>query len=1247
MLNHVRLLVSFSLLLFGLLALPINILPTEKFDVLAQGDPYQQGALVKGHVTLDSGNGPEAVPRATVKIYTSETTSNEEPLWETMTQTDEQGFYELVIPDNVVLPADFYIKAYAPESMPDVDPSEKMKVNIGVEGLILDLELDADDTDPLVCHYPEDEGKEGCQPGDRSIEGTAFDMEQNPVKGLEIKAKPVQETRQMVDWVGMTLTDESGKYKLPLPDFDPPIDNFMVEAYWPDAGRAFEQMITFAPNQNEISLNISVDDNGGGDICDPEHPEYDPEDPRCMGDGITITGKILFPDDSPVSDVEVQLFIPSEEEPEESLVSALDDHREPDQIWWARTNRNGEFMFEAPDKDNYVLEFFLPPSLRDWTPPAPVELMGKAGFVGEFYLAEANFSKTIQGEVLYEMDDTVNRVPDVEVYAFNDESGQRHEAKSNDEGKFKFRVAPGEWQIGVDVKPSEGWHFEPQNEARVEFEDNDELVTETVEVWVQKVADDGFFEVSGTIVTGDGGSLPEDISVELCSEEDGCFEGEVAQDGTFSIVVPPDAYELSVDVPRESGYLPTQFRIFVDKDKNVEIELNSGSNRSATLKGQVIISDTQTGLEDAMVEAWSVDYPDWSETETDDDGRFELSVLPGEWGAKVSLPDELADKYQVLPPEDLHGKIRDNQSLDINFYVQEIDGVISGTVTLSDGTLLPNDVTAYVYALSCKQRRDNGPNAQQTDEDKSIEACRWVNDSPVYNGWFELNLVDGNYRLGVIVEDESYQPGKEVETTVPSNGPVQLMVNQSNTKITGQFYLVDDMSRQREPVYVSASVFARDDSGNWAEDDIHTTDELTKTTYTLHVTENTTWTLGYEVDPASGYVPAYDMFNEADVAVGTENVTINLPIRRLGMGDDGITGKVVDTTGAPVPYVEVVAEGEEKDFFTETDQNGEFSLSVLVFDEEEKNEYDLKVYLNPDLRDAGYLPPKPYHWAGPQDNPVELKLRKGMSGGSGGLAISGALSGDGVADDVTIEIFAHSIDGVRRYVTGTTASGYNLPVYSNTTWFLWASYEDSDNGTFYFSEEISVTVESENVTGQDLALAQANWDFPDTECQDFETDRATRFELPGRGDILAPLIEISAGAIPVTGTATICAQPLGSVPGGQDVVGLAYEMSIRDSSGNLVEDNFNQSLRVMFYFTQDLLNNLPGQPTANDLQVQFYSESKEEWVELEDVYVDASDGFVTGKISHFSRMGARSVLADSETDTTDTTISVYLPSIMK
>jgi hypothetical protein len=237
---------------------------------------------------------------------------------------------------------------------------------------------------------------------------------------------------------------------------------------------------------------------------------------------------------------------------------------------------------------------------------------------------------------------------------------------------------------------------------------------------------------------------------------------------------------------------------------------------------------------------------------------------------------------------------------------------------------------------------------------------------------------------------------------------------------------------------------------------------------------------------------------------------------------------------------------------------------------------------------------------------------------------------------VPILVFGWSEDGDFAEVTSTINSRYCIGVFSNTVWHLWAAYEDLGDNAYYFSQEKRVSVGAAIGTDVDLVLTRSPYELPDPECWTFDPSRFKRISLPPWADLPEPLMEIQAGTMPVTDTVQICATPVIAMPGGQYLLGFAYEIEARDSAGNLIEEDFGKEIRLIFYLDEAIV----GEADPEELMLGFYSTARQDWVSLDSIFYEWDDPywFFTGKIDHFSRMGVRSGAAANE---------IYLPLVLR
>lgn len=782
------------------------------------------------------------------------------------------------------------------------------------------------------------------------------------------------------------------------------------------------------------------------------------------------------------------------------------------------------------------------------------------------------------------------------------------------------------------LHPDANWFFDPDDEEWVEFSPPaDEEETEEVNFAVTRFNEDDFFQVTGSVEDPEGNPPPEDTSwINLCNDMH-CFDAPVVS-GTFTIWVLPGPYEVWVDVEPRTGLHPpldNGFGIFVDEAYDLGVlHLRARGDRSARVSGRVFLAATGEGVPDIELEAWS-EEGDWNETETISNGQYALNIFPGHWHVSPVLTEEQEEEYIVLPPH-RQGNIGAHQTIsNTNFSLQRRDATISGQLVDQDGNTI-SDAEAVVFAELCRPERPD---------------CNIISEDDVQGGSFELHVLGGyTYTLGVWSQSEGYIPGppvpvEDVEVGETRTG-VEVLLLEAGTRIHGRLLNADDDT----PVdNIEAFVHGSNDE-NWVED--HLWPEKDPYEYNLFVltpdTDSTDWTLGLWIEPGSGYIPLSPTLDVV-VEAGVTDVVQDFYVQEINSVISGTVNLPTRASGSdPGAYITVFAEGvgpsEGLYFEAETNDAGHFRMHVLP------GEYMVSAYLSPELS-ADFFPPMPSLWKTLRDNPVQLQFRRKPTMGDGAVEISGGLSisnSRSLGRDMSIPVFGESDDGISLRTSGTLANGYNMLVFSDTTWHVWAAYEDPDNGVYYESQVEEVEVGSSDMSGVELVLEQ--YELPETECWFFDPTQFKRFSLPAQGNLPSPSVEIPAGTMPVSDTVQICATPQVALPDGQDLVGFAYELEAWDSSGNLITENFNQSVRLIFYFDLDAI---PAGTDAEELEVLYYSTVYQDWFTLENPFLDPVDGFATGKINHFTSFGLKSLRgATAPTEPPEeSNNTIYLPII--
>jgi hypothetical protein len=781
------------------------------------------------------------------------------------------------------------------------------------------------------------------------------------------------------------------------------------------------------------------------------------------------------------------------------------------------------------------------------------------------------------------------------------------------DGRFTFRLEPGDYALKVILPPELQAEWAPPPSWHFTVGPPPDQVSSTL--YLQPSA--GGFQITGQVHTPPSGDPPPPDStlVELCNNEGLCFGDEVTAGGRFTVTALPGIYHVWVYVDPATDLFPplgNGFLLGVDGDIELDsIWLRALSDRTAHVTGRVIVVSPTLGISRPIagieIEAWT-DEGDWNATETNILGRYTLDLFPGSWHGGPLLTPQQEQRYSILSPRYREGFLEDGETAaNVDFRLQRRDATIQGQVVEVGQTTPITTIQAIVFAERCVD-----------------DVCRISAKSEVQAGTFELPVVGGyTYTLGIWFPAGGYMPGPPVSVHVARDQVktgVQVGVLSAGTRIWG--YLVDGATLER--VEIDAAVFGNSPDGYWVEDFLERGDDPYQ--YNLYVPtpvdEPVTWTLKLGVHPNTGYVPdSTHPKYKVVVEPGETSVGQILYVQQLHTVITGTVGVKAGGVFTPARHIWVFAEGstpatEGLYFEARTDANGVYTMPVLP------GAYLVGAYLPPNL-EGKFFPPSKKPWTSTSNNPIDLVFRPKPTGvdeikicGSLSVSPTGSLS-----TTTSILIFGWSEDGSVAQVTGTIGDGYCMAVISNTRWYVWAAYEDPADNAFYHSREQAVNVGVANVTNADLMLEKAEFELPDPHCETLDTSRFNRVSLPARQNLPEPLMEIQADTFPVTGTVEVCARPVIAVPNGQYLVGFAYELEARDSQGNLITEDFEKKVRLIFYFTLDTL--LPD-TDPEDLQVAFYSTARGDWVALEDLFIDPEDLFATGKTAHFSRFGIMS-----------------------
>nr|QGF22327.1 hypothetical protein [uncultured bacterium] len=339
-----------------------------------------------------------------------------------------------------------------------------------------------------------------------------------------------------------------------------------------------------------------------------------------------------------------------------------------------------------------------------------------------------------------------------------------------------------------------------------------------------------------------------------------------------------------------------------------------------------------------------------------------------------------------------------------------------------------------------------------------------------------------------------------------------------------------------------------------------------------------------------------------------------------------ISGRAVapDLT-TPVPDVLVVARGNSPfggDLNVETYTNalGEFELVVRA------GTYEVTAALPPsELIARGWL--NPSHLtditvsAGSPSAGWDLPFRT-LDG-----QIIGTVSFDpGISFDPTwmpthpAYVWGRSADSDRaeieaQVVTGTRTFTYAMPVLSGAMWHVGAVYEDRDNGLFYESSEVAVSVPSSTLVIQDLEL-KGPYPLPQPFIISFDGTQMQTIVLPD-----GVQLDIPGGALLTTGatstavTLFVLASDEKKPQPGEELVGPGYEIWAVDGDGMEIVQ-FNHNVTMTFSYPDDGTLELQDISEYQLIPV-YYSTLEGHWIFPDSYEVDTANNEIAMNLLHF------------------------------
>jgi len=468
--------------------------------------------------------------------------------------------------------------------------------------------------------------------------------------------------------------------------------------------------------------------------------------------------------------------------------------------------------------------------------------------------------------------------------------------------------------------------------------------------------------------------------------------------------------------------------------------LTGGAVFAAEVQGRVELPDG-TAVQGATVYAYLEDWMDSEDATTDQDGIFQMDLSGETW------------TFYADPPEGNTDYAEYNSSMHVTITIESDD---------SSGELEEPLLLRFRNVRGIVQMPDDTPVAQATvsaHRDEWVETISAITDQ---DGNFQMGLDEGDWIFHAEPPEENqaynnYASSSPVTVTITStvsrtdmDNPLTLTLKNVQGKVTQP-----DGTPVRDS-YVHA--YIRDGEGYVGDSSDENGNFMLAMGLGLWVIE------AFPPEENSEY-SSYDQSQEVLVEITDINAPVDLST--LALRSNNLTGRVVwpDGSGAPDVYVEANTHDYGELVGTETDENGDFGMSL--------SEGAWTIIAVPPYGEeyAGYIPAQSSVSITNVSSSVSLDepmtLRK-----------FGTVSGKVVLPDGSPvpEVFVSAESGFEYADTESDDNGdFTLSGLNDGEWTIVAIPPEGNNyAEYHKSDPLTVTVSSENdhVTDQTIALKE-------------------------------------------------------------------------------------------------------------------------------------------------------------------------------
>ncbi len=710
--------------------------------------------------------------------------------------------------------------------------------------------------------------------------------------------------------------------------------------------------------------------------------------------------------------------------------------------------------------------------------------------------------------------------------------------------------------------------------------------------------------------------------------------------GAFDLSVPPGCYAVAL-VPSNLAYLPpAPSAVTVTEGAATEmgnLYLRPPGNLGF-IEGHVLTPDDAPAANLEVVAVNQETMQPIPPVETDTQGAFRLSVLPGTWRVAVML--EEGDPYMPYRAE----------------WQTTVEITTGQTVTGVVLRVVPTDAIIHANLLHAE---DSTPATDAC----GVAAAYQQGDPSVYNyavftgGAFDLPVISGTYRLAIIPNPDLEalgipRPGRlldceagkylvatvnQVSATTGATSVITVPLHSVQTTVHDRFWDI----RARQSITgvdgVALGWLMRDEAEGMG-------------TWTAALIDGNTgvgnmpaaagrYLVAYRTDPVSDYraVPGIISFT---VPTGQAEMDLNLPVLRMGVT---VTGTVLDPHGNPVAGAVVVASGMgmpnelrsllgpgkisalvQRDHAVSTRADGTFTLRLSY------GAYHISVFgppsIIPERGGEPWISPAPQNIIlRPAQEPpaLELRYRAGNATIHGNLTLSGTQT-TALGQGAPVLVWAATAHGPNASEAGHTKDfvalegghgTYSLPALQGQRWLVGALYEH--DGAYWYTQTL-VSVESADISldllldgPHDLGSGVARWIDAAGSFYTELSDGASLFvpgNLLGQGGRKGVILQASLqDALARMDVSALGFAPNGSLAEGMSLLSRVYHLRIQDGDGNPMAGALGGPVVLRIPYGQGgilPLSKRASSVEADSIKVLSYNALAGTWSEVDDYVVD-------------------------------------------